>query len=44
LESGRLALGSPLLLHTMGKMQLAGFLTGLDADGFDAALREAGSD
>ena len=42
-ESGRLALGSPLLLHTMGKMQLAGFLGGLVADGFDETLREAGS-
>ena len=42
-ESGRLALGSPLLLHAMGKMQLAGFLGGLAADGFDATLREAGS-
>ena len=42
-ESGRLALGSPLLLHTMGKMQLAGFLGGLAAEGFDETLRQAGS-
>ena len=42
-DSGRLALGSPDLLHTMGKMQLAGFLAGVDADGFDETLREAGS-
>ena len=40
LESGRLALGSPLLLHTMGKMQLAGFLAGVAADGFDETLRK----
>jgi hypothetical protein len=42
-ESGRLALGSPDLLHTMGKMQLAGFLAGMLADGFDDTLRHAGS-
>jgi hypothetical protein len=42
-ESGRLALGSPHLLHAMGKMQLAGFLAGVAADGFEAALREAAS-
>lgn len=40
-ESGRLALGSPELLHIMGKMQLAGFLAGVAADGFDETLREA---
>ena len=43
LESGRLTLGSPLLLHTMGKMQLAGFLGGVAADGFDETLRKLGS-
>ncbi len=43
LESGRLALGSPLLLHTMGKMQLAGFLAGVGAADFDETLRLAGS-
>ena len=42
-EAGRLALGSPHLLHAMGKMQLAGFLAGLAADGFDETLREAAS-
>jgi aminoglycoside phosphotransferase (APT) family kinase protein len=42
-ESGHLALGSPGLLHAMGKMQLAGFLAGMASDGFDDALREAGS-
>jgi Phosphotransferase enzyme family len=42
-ESGRLALGSPDLLHTMGKMQLAGFLAGVLADGFDDTLRQARS-
>jgi aminoglycoside phosphotransferase (APT) family kinase protein len=41
--SGRLALGSPHLLHAMGKMQLAGFLEGLAADGFETAVREAAS-
>lgn len=42
-EAGRLVLGSPLLLHAMGKMQLAGFLAGLAAEGFDATLRDAAS-
>ncbi len=42
-EAGRLAIGSPHLLHTMGKMQLAGFLAGVVADGFDETLREARS-
>jgi len=42
-ESGRLALGSPRLLHTMGKMQLAGFLAGVTADGFEQTLRGAGA-
>ena len=42
IEAGRLALGSPHLLHVMGKMQLAGFLAGLEADGFDETVREAG--
>jgi hypothetical protein len=42
-ESGRLALGSPHLLHVMGKMQLAGFLGGVAADGFGETLRQAGS-
>jgi aminoglycoside phosphotransferase (APT) family kinase protein len=41
IASGRLALGSPRLLHTMGKMQLAGFLAGFAADGFDRTLRAA---
>jgi hypothetical protein len=43
IESGRLGLDSPHLLHVMGKMQLAGFLAGMSAPGFDAALREARS-
>ena len=43
IESGRLALGSPRLLHTMGKMQLAGFLAGFSAEGFDENLRQARS-
>jgi len=42
-EAGRLALGSLHLLHALGKMQLAGFLAGLNADGFDETLRKAAS-
>jgi tRNA A-37 threonylcarbamoyl transferase component Bud32 len=43
IEAGRLGLGSPHLLHAMGKMQFAGFLAGVDADGFQETLREAAS-
>lgn len=43
IEAGRLALGSPHLLHEMGKMQLAGFVAGLAGDDLDEAMREAGS-
>jgi aminoglycoside phosphotransferase (APT) family kinase protein len=41
LESGRLALGSPRLLHVLGKMQLAGSLAGITSPGFDETLQAA---
>jgi aminoglycoside phosphotransferase (APT) family kinase protein len=43
IEAGRLALGSPRLLHTMGKMQLAGFLAGVADARFAERLTDVAS-
>lgn len=42
-EQGRLTAASPETLYLLGKMQLAGFIAGISAPGFDEALTASGN-